>query len=150
LVLSWDNTLQGTNMKTTNYLSLSLLTLTLLLTACSDKEKTKSLTESGMKCGSGKCGSSMANGSALLLKKKMNILDQLKEEDKRRECVLKAKTSKILYNCVRDLESGRLSIKDRSETFKVTENNIREKKVPKKESNTSMKCESGKCSTGKK
>ena len=102
-------TLQG-KLMTTKTLSLSLLTLTLLFTGCSDKEKSKSLTEGGMKCGAGKCGSSMANGSALLVKKKMNIIDQIDENDSRRDCVLKAKSTKLLYNCVRNLETGRLTI----------------------------------------
>ena len=130
-------------MKTKTLLSLSLLTLTLLLTGCSDKEKEKSLTEGGMKCGAGKCGSSMVDGSAVLVKKKVNILDQLTKEDKRRDCVLKAKTTKALYNCVRDPETGRLTIKEIDRTFKAVE-----KKVPVKEENA-MKCAAGKCSGGK-
>jgi len=79
----------------------------------------------------------MVDGSAILVKKKMNILNQLKEDDSRRDCVLKAKTTKILYNCVRDEKTGRLSIK----------NTINGKKIPKKEI-SAMKCEAGKCSTG--
>ena len=90
---------------TTGLLSLALLS------GCSDKEKTKSLTETGMKCEAGKCGANAANGSALLVKKKMNILEQMKKEDKRRECVLKASTTKALYACVRDPKTGRLSTK---------------------------------------
>lgn len=128
-------TLRG-KLMTTKTLSLSLLTLTLLFTGCSDKEKSKSLTEGGMKCGAGKCGSSMANGSALLVKKKMNILDQLAKEDTRRDCVLKASSTKILYDCVRVAETGRLSTKCSSD------NTI------KKEAST-MKCEAGKCSGGR-
>ena len=77
----------------TKLLITSALALAFLL-GCSDKEKSKSLTESGMKCGAGKCGASMANGSALLVKKKMNILGQMDENDSRRDCVLKAKNTK--------------------------------------------------------
>jgi len=124
-------------------LSLSLLTLTLLFTGCTDKDDKKSLTEGGMKCGAGKCGSSMVDGSAVLVKKKMNILDQMTKEDKRRDCVLKAKTTKALYNCVRDPETGRLTIDDKSKTFKAVE-----KKAPEKEE-PAMKCAAGKCSGGK-
>jgi uncharacterized lipoprotein NlpE involved in copper resistance len=129
-----------------NILSLSLLTITLLLSGCTDKEEKKSLTEGGMKCGAGKCGSSMVDGSAVLVKKKMNILDQLKKDDNRRDCVLKAKTTKALYNCVRDPETGRLTIQNAysDKTFKAVE-----KKAPKKEGNPSMKCEAGKCTSGK-
>lgn len=114
-----------------------------LLAGCTDKEKGQSITEGGMKCGAGKCGASMVDGSALLVKKKMNILDQLAKDDSRRDCVLKAKTTKVLYNCVRDLKTGRLSSEDKSSTF-----NAVEKKAPQKESAGSMKCEAGKCSGG--
>ncbi len=127
---------------------LSLSILTLLLTGCTDKDEKKSLTEGGMKCGAGKCGSSMVDGSAVLVKKKMNIVDQLSKEDKRRDCVLKAKTTKTLYNCVRDPETGRLTIDDKSNTFKALEKQKTEKKAPKKEEKAEMKCAAGKCSGG--
>jgi hypothetical protein len=85
-----------------------------------------------MKCGPGKCGASMVDGSAVLVKKKMNILNQLKENDDRRDCVLNANTSKDLYNCVRVEETKRLSTKcDSSKTIKSE--------------SSSMKCEAGKC-----
>ena len=120
-------------------LTLGLITLA-LLSGCSDKEKTKSLTEGGMKCGAGKCGSSMANGSALLVKKKMNIIDQMEKDDNRRDCVLKAKTTKALYACVRMNETGKLSAKCSTE-------NTKPKIAPKKEVSSDAKCESGKCSS---
>ena len=122
--------------------TLTLITLA-LLSGCSDKEKTKSLTEGGMKCGAGKCGSSMANGSALLVKKKMNIVDQLDKNDTRRDCVLKATTTKALYACVRVTETGRLSTK-------CSTDNTQPKIVPKKETNNKTKCESGKCNSDMK
>jgi len=105
-----------------------------LLSGCSG-EKKESITEGGMKCGPGKCGASMVDGSAVLIKKKMNILDQLREEDDRRECVLSATTTKELYNCVRVEETGRLSTKCSADNVK---------QAPKKES-SEMKCEAGKC-----
>ena len=110
-----------------------------LLAGCSDKEKTKSITEGGMKCGAGKCGASMANGSALLVKKKMNIIDQMDKNDTRRNCVLKAKTTKALYACVRVSETGRLSAKCSTENTKP--------KVAPKKATSSAKCEAGKCSS---
>jgi hypothetical protein len=119
-------------------LTIGLLSLA-LLSGCSDKEKTKSLTEGGMKCGAGKCGASMANGSALLVKKKMNIIDQMDKNDSRRDCVLKAKTTKALYACVRVTETGRLSTKCSTDKTKP-------KVIPKKPV-TKAKCESGKCSS---
>jgi len=120
-------------MKST--LTITLLFSALLVSGCTDKEKKESLTESGMKCGPGKCGASMVDGSAVLVKKKMNILNQLSEKDNRRECVLKAMTTKELYTCVRVEETGRLSTKCSSDNTK---------QIPKKEI-PSMKCEAGKC-----
>ena len=92
-------------------LTIILLFTLILMSGCTDKEKKESLTEGGMKCGPGKCGASMVDGSAVLVKKKMNILNQLAEDDNRRECVLKALTTKELYSCVRVEETGRLSRK---------------------------------------
>jgi hypothetical protein len=114
--------------------TLLLFTL-LLISGCTDKDKNESLTEGGMKCGPGKCGASMVDGSAVLVKKKMNILSQLAETDSRRECVLKAMTTKELYTCVRVEETGRLSTKCDAE---------KTGQIPKKELPT-MKCEPGKC-----
>jgi hypothetical protein len=112
-----------------------LLFTALLVSGCTDKEKKESLTEGGMKCGPGKCGASMVDGSAILVKKKMNILNQLAEDDTRRDCVLKAITSKELYACVRVEETGRLSTKCSSDNTRQ----ILKKEVPP------MKCEAGKC-----
>lgn len=116
------------------YFLASVLTLVLVLTACNNKEKDDSITEGGMKCGPGKCGASMVDGSAVLVKKKMNILDQLQEDDNRRECVLNANSTKTLYNCVRVEATGRLSTKC---SLDNTQKDLK------------MKCEAGKCSTGK-
>lgn len=116
-------------------LAIILLFSTLFLAGCTDKENKESLTEGGMKCGPGKCGASMVDGSAILVKKKMNILSQLTDDDTRRECVLKALTTKELYSCVRVEETGRLSTKCSSDKTNP---------IPKKET-SSMKCEAGKC-----
>ncbi|MEN8728042.1 MAG: hypothetical protein ABF276_08785 [Sulfurovum sp.] len=107
----------------------------LLFTACNGKKQKESITEGGMKCGPGKCGASMVDGSAVLVKKKMNILKQLAEDDNRRDCVLRAITTKELYSCVRVEETGRLSTKCAVGNTKLT---------PKK-GLSSMKCEAGKC-----
>jgi len=128
----------------------------LLLSACTGEKKKESITEGGMKCGPGKCGASMVDGSAALVKKKMNILDQIKEDDTRRDCVLKSKTTKALYDCVRVEKSGRLSTKCSSDNTSPREAMKCEtgkcsgaKKIPVKEvpmkAATSMKCEAGKC-----
>jgi len=106
----------------------------LLLTACSGEKQKDSITEGGMKCGPGKCGASMVDGSAVLVKKKMNILDQIREDDDRRDCVLNATTTKTLYACVRVEETGRLSTKCASKNV-----NHKEKEA--------MKCEAGKCNS---
>ena len=119
---------------------LKLLTLAGLVlfsfNACTGEKQKESITEGGMKCGPGKCGASMVDGSAVLVKKKMNILDQLQEDDTRRECVLASNSTKELYNCIRVEETGRLSTKCSSDNVK-------------KKSEEAMKCEAGKCSGGK-
>ena len=77
----------------------------------------------------------MVDGSAVLVKKKMNILNQLRADDTRRDCVLNAATTKELYTCVRDQENGRLSTKCAADNTK---------QAPTKEA-PAMKCEAGKC-----
>ena len=116
---------------TCKHIIFTLATLTLIV-GCSGEKQKESITEGGMKCGPGKCGASMVDGSAVLVKKKMNILDQLREDDTRRDCVLKANTTKDLYACVRVEDTGRLSTKCSTDNVKQ-----KEKKV--------MKCEAGKC-----
>ena len=59
----------------------TLALLSTMFTACSGEKQKESITEGGMKCGPGKCGASMVDGSAVLVKKKMNILNQLEEDD---------------------------------------------------------------------
>ena len=102
------------------------LLLTTLLTA-----QEKSLTEGGMKCGAGKCGASMVDGNSIVAKKKKNILSQMREDDTRKECVLGAKTTKKLYDCLRNPKTLRVSKKCGNDTTPL-------KKVE-------MKCEAGKC-----
>jgi hypothetical protein len=74
----------------------------------------------------------MVDGSAVLVKKKMNILEQLKEDDNRRDCVLGANTTKDLYHCVRVEETKRLSTKCNTKNTQKTKDEA-------------MKCEAGKC-----
>ncbi|MDQ7046109.1 MAG: hypothetical protein Q9M39_00150 [Sulfurovum sp.] len=121
-------------MKNKYLMYLSVLAL-LSFSGCSGEKQKDSITEGGMKCGAGKCGASMVDGSAVLVKKKLNILNQLKEDDSRRDCVLKASTTKKLYACVRVESTGRLSTKCAADNTKT---------VPKKEV-SAMKCEAGKC-----
>jgi len=100
----------------------------LLFSGCSSEEKQAKKEVSGMKCGAGKCGANMFDGNKALAKKRKNILDQLREDDPRKECVLQAKTTKALYNCVRNPHTGRLSLKCGSST-----------------KDSAMKCGEGKC-----
>jgi len=138
----------------------TLALLSTMFTACSGEKQKESITEGGMKCGPGKCGASMVDGSAVLVKKKMNILNQLEEDDTRRDCVLKANTTKDLYACVRVEKTGRLSTKCSTDNVKQKSEastkpkamkcaagkcaSDMEKSVPKIEEK-SMKCEAGKC-----
>lgn len=99
----------------------------LVISGCGDKEKRDSgESTSGMKCGAGKCGTNMIDGNSALDKKKKNILSQMQEDDKRQDCVLKAMTTKAMYDCVRNPTTGKLSLKCGSVQ-------------------TDMKCGSGKC-----
>jgi uncharacterized low-complexity protein len=84
--------------------------LLLILSGCGEKKEEKSSAPE-MKCGAGKCGANMFDGNSALAKKKKNILSQMREDDPRKECVLKAKTTKAAYNCVRDPQTQKLSLK---------------------------------------
>lgn len=81
-----------------------IIPLVFLLNCADYKENSRG----GMKCGAGKCGISMASGSDILITKKMNILEQLENNDTRKSCVLDATSTKMLYNCVRDRKTRRL------------------------------------------
>ncbi len=114
----------------------TVMLLASIFIGCGDKKtKEESLTEGGMKCGAGKCGSSMVDGDSVVAKKKKNILSQMREDDKRKDCVLKASTNKKLYECIRDPKTDRLTTKCGNDA----------KVSPKKSSET--KCASGKCSS---
>ena len=107
--------------------SLLVLITLLVISGCGDKEKRDSNDSApGMKCGAGKCGANMIDGNSALDKKKKNILFQMQEGDKRKDCVIKATTTKGVYDCVRNPTTGKLSLKCGSVQ-------------------TDMKCGSGKC-----
>ena len=108
--------------------------LLVLSTGCSDRDDTSKESEgmsAGMKCGAGKCGANMFDGNAAVAKKKANIIKQMQENDPRRDCVANAQTSKEVYNCVRDPETGMLSKSFSGEASETS----------------SMKCGAGKCGT---
>ncbi len=84
----------------------------------------------GMKCGAGKCGGTILDGNALLAKKKTNVMMQMREDDTRRVCVMTAKSTKALYDCVRNPENGKLT-----------------KKCGAMQIGETMKCGAGKCGT---
>jgi hypothetical protein len=115
-----------------------LLISMLLLLGCDFKkvEEGKTPPASAMKCGAGKCGASMFNSNSALDKKKKNMLSQMKDDDSRRDCVISATSTKKAYNCVRDKQTGKLTIE------------AKEKFVPKSSSmkgGSDMKCAAGKC-----
>jgi len=111
----------------------ALLAASLLFVAGCGEKKEKKSQVAGMKCGAGKCGANMFDSNKALGKKKKNILDQLAKEDPRRDCVKKAKSTKILYDCVRNPMSGRLSLKCGSSVANDASNG------------GGMKCGTGKC-----
>jgi len=104
---------------------LAAITL-LVINGCGEKEGRG--TSAQMKCGTGKCGTNMFDGNSALAKKKKNILSQMSKEDTRRQCVIGAKTTKLLYDCVRNPKTQKLSLKCGSDINK-----------------SGMKCGAGKC-----
>ncbi|MEA3419592.1 MAG: hypothetical protein U9Q90_09360 [Campylobacterota bacterium] len=149
------------NLKRT-ILLVTLLTAAFIMVGCSDKEDDKvSLTESGMKCGAGKCGTSMVDGNSVVAKKKKNILSQMRRDDPRKDCVIKANSNKALYDCVRDPKSKRLTTKCGNANDDITmkcgagkcSSGMSKPKVPPKPESVKpepvMKCAAGKCSGGK-
>ena len=114
--------------------------LVLGFSACSDtKKEPKGSASSGMKCGAGKCGANMFDGKGALAKKKKNILSQMRDNDPRKDCVISAKTTKEVYNCVRSPETNKMTLKcgaGKCGTQKEQE------KMP------AMKCGTGKCGSG--
>ena len=103
----------------------------LLLGGCSSEKEKKKSDVTGMKCGAGKCGANMFDSNKALGKKRQNILSQLREGDPRKDCVYNAKTTKSLYDCVRNPMTGRLLLKCGSSASKI--------------SGDTMKCGAGKC-----
>jgi len=107
-----------------------------ILSGCGDKKDEKSKDSApGMKCGAGKCGANMFDGNSALIKKKKNILYQLREDDPRKDCVIKAKTTKETYDCVRDPKTSKLTMKCGNQTMS--------------RKNSTMKCSTGKCGDSK-
>jgi uncharacterized low-complexity protein len=114
---------------------LTLLSL-ILLSGCGEKEEQGS-SAGGMKCGAGKCGANMFDGNSALAKKKKNILSQMRENDSRKDCVISAKSSKAVYNCVREPDGKKLTTKCGS--GKCGDSMKSAKPEP------AMKCGAGKC-----
>ena len=118
----------------------------LFLSGCDYKKVDEGEAKSApaMKCGAGKCGANMFDGNAALIKKKKNILSQMREDDTRRDCVKKAKTTKKAYDCVRDPNGKKMIMKCGAGKCGVA---MQEKK-PKAQA--AMKCGAGKCGSSMK
>ena len=112
--------------KTLIFISLMIFTFS----GCDDKKEIPKSVGSGMKCGAGKCGANMFDGNSALNKKKKNILSQMREDDTRKECLIGAKNTKEAYDCVRNKETKKMTLKFGLDTTK---------KEP------AMKCGVGKC-----
>ena len=127
-------------MKPIKTILLSSLLL-LLLSACSEKKEEKS-SAPGMKCGTGKCGANMFDGNSALVKKKKNILSQMRDKDSRKDCVIKAETTKATYNCIREPGGKKLTMKCGADKCGTAMKREKPKKEVKEEV---MKCGAGKC-----
>ena len=124
-------------MKTLS-ITASALLLLLSFSACSDDKGAKKSSAPGMKCGAGKCGANMFDGNAALVKKKKNILKQMRENDPRKGCVKGAKSTKALYDCVRDPKTKKMTLKCGEGKCGTA------MQAPK----PAMKCGVGKCGSG--
>jgi uncharacterized low-complexity protein len=83
----------------------------LALAGCGDRKKDSDAPTAGaMKCGAGKCGANAISGDSALAKKQRNILSQMAADDPRMGCVMNAKTVRALYDCVRDPNTGELTL----------------------------------------
>ena len=100
--------------------------------------------QSAMKCGAGKCGASMIDDNSVLEKKKKNILAQMRSDDTRKKCVQSARTTKTMYDCLRDKNTKRLTKKCASEMKCGAGKcgSAMKKETPKE---NTMKCGAGKC-----
>ncbi len=87
------------------------VSFSLFVSGCTSEKKAAKSTAPGMKCGAGKCGANMFDGNAALAKKKRNILSQMRENDPREKCVKQARTTKAVYNCVRDPKTKKMTRK---------------------------------------
>ena len=143
-----------------------ITTLLLVLSSgCNNRdnsEKESNPATGGMKCGAGKCGANMFDGNAALVKKKKNVTIQMREDDPRRDCVANASTTKEVYDCVRDPETGKMSKKCGAgkcgESMKASATTSTMKcgagkcgsdmPTPEPKKEPVMKCGAGKCGSG--
>ncbi|UFS62871.1 hypothetical protein LOH54_01775 [Sulfurimonas sp. HSL-3221] len=89
----------------------ALLAALVAFAGCSDQKKASDTPTAGaMKCGAGKCGANMVSGSSELAKKQRAVLTQMSAADPRMGCVTQAKTVEAVYDCVRDPETGKLTL----------------------------------------
>ena len=145
--------------------SVLLLLILILLGAYGEAKEEREVP--GMKCGAGKCGANMFDGNAALAKKKRNMLSQMREDDPRKDCVIRAASTKAAYDCVRDPNGKKLILKcgsgkcgtgkdrDKMPAMKCGAGKcgssmevIKLKKKP--EAVPQMKCGAGKCGSGMK
>lgn len=112
--------------------------LLLLLSGCGEKKEDSKAP--GMKCGAGKCGANMFDGKGALSKKKKNIISQMRENDPRKECVIGAKSTKEAYDCVREPNGKKLTMKCGADKCGNST----------KRKSAGMKCGEGKCGASMK
>ena len=126
--------------------TLLIIGMLFALSGCSESEDRNAMSSGGgMKCGAGKCGANMFDGNFALDKKKKNILSQMREDDDRKACVMKAPTTKEVYNCVRDPKTQRLSLKCGTSMQEKTQSSDSMQCGGGMKCGGSMQCGAGKC-----
>ena len=148
-------------LKSRDILHVALVAVVLLFLSACEKKEQKSDTP-GMKCGAGKCGANMFDGNAALAKKKANILRQMRDNDPRELCVKQAKSTKEAYDCVREPDGKKLTMKcgegkcgsakqAAQKSMKCGEGKCGASMTqpkPKPKPKPAMKCGAGKCGSG--
>jgi uncharacterized low-complexity protein len=112
-------------------------------------ESEVSNTTPAMKCGPGKCGAAMMGTSTKLVAKKKNVLENMADDDERRDCVEKAKTTQEVQECIGDEDTKSTTMKCGG-GMKCGAGKCGAAMMDKEEKKPAMKCGAGKCGSSMK